>query len=216
MRCCADLRDVVDEATEAFEAYDYTTALEVTEKFFWDFCDDYLELVKERARGEDAGGRRRPRPRSCWRCRCSCGCSRRSCPYVTEEVWSWWQEGSIHRAAWPSATLEITTTPHDPALLVAAGQMLAGIRGAKSTAKVSQRTAVTGLVVRGSEQRLEIVKRALNDVRAAGNITGEVEFVVDPSQQGGDIAVEAQLAEPEPKKPVDDVPAPKPAESVAE
>ena len=209
------LRQVTDEATEAFEAYDYTTALEVTERFFWGFCDDYLELVKERARGKDAGA---DSARAAFAIALSVQLRLLApfLPYVTEEVWSWWQEGSIHRAEWPSATLEITTTPHDPALLVAAGQMLAGVRGAKSTAKVSQRTAVTGLVVRGSEQRLEIVKRALNDVRAAGNITGEVEFVVDPSQQGGDIAVEAQLAEPEPKKPVDDVPAPKPAESVAE
>ncbi|MFD1826279.1 MULTISPECIES: valine--tRNA ligase [Mumia] len=205
------LRQVTKEATEAFEAYDYTTALEVTERFFWGFCDDYLELVKERARGEDEGAQS---AKAAFAIALSVQLRLLApfLPYVTEEVWSWWQEGSIHRAAWPSAEIEITTTPQDPALLVAAGQMLAGVRGAKSTAKVSQRTAVTKLVVRGSEQRLGIVKRALSDVRAAGNITGEVEFVVDPSQQGGDLAVEAQLAEPEPKKPAE----PKPAETVSE
>ena len=79
----------------AFDAFDYARSLERTERFFWSFCDDYVELVKSRAYGEAATTRRsaRPRSRCASRSRRCCDCSRRSSPYVTEEVWSWWRDG---------------------------------------------------------------------------------------------------------------------------
>ncbi|MDQ3105490.1 MAG: valine--tRNA ligase, partial [Actinomycetota bacterium] len=101
--------------------------------------------------------------------------------YVTEEVWSWWQDGSVHRAPWPAAATDLATTPHDPEVLVAAGELLGALRGAKSKAKVSMRTEVVEATASGPEAVLRLAEQALADVRAAGRVTGDLVLTADGS-----------------------------------
>jgi valyl-tRNA synthetase len=161
------LADVVREATEAFEGLDYTRALEVSERFFWTFCDDYLELVKERAYGE---GPAAASARAALALALSVQLRLLApvLPYATEEAWSWWQEGSVHRSGWPSP--DELAADGDPGLLTAVAGALAGLRGAKSQAKVSQRTSVLRAVVRGPAAELDRVRAGEADLRAAGRV----------------------------------------------
>ncbi|MCW2750221.1 MAG: valS, partial [Aeromicrobium sp.] len=177
------LRGVVSEATNSFEEFDYATALEVTEKFFWDFCDDYLELVKERARRDDAGG---VSAKAAFVLALSVQLRLLApfLPYVTEEVWSWWQEGSIHRATWPDNSADLATPEQDPRTLSVAAAVLADVRGVKSIAKVSQKTEIDSLTVTAKAADLDLLKLALDDVRAAGRVTAEPTLNADESADG--------------------------------
>ena len=148
----AGLGELVAVATRAFEDYDYARALERTEAWFWDFCDNYLELVKTRAYGE-MGEERAASARTALAASLSVLLRLFApfMPFVTEEVWSWWQAGSVHRAPWPEARAfgaEGTTgePAADPGLVRAtyprAVELLAIVRKAKSEAKLGPRAPV--------------------------------------------------------------------------
>ncbi len=185
----AALGDVVREATSAFEAFDYTGALEVSERFFWQFCDDYLELVKERAYGDASD----PAVKSA---QATLGAAldvmlrllAPIMPFVTEEVWSWWRQGSIHTAAWP--TPAELTSDGDPALIAAVAAALVEIRGAKSQAKVSMRTEVAAATFSGPSDTLDRLRLVEADLRAVGRISGDVAWV----EAAGALSVEVTLA----------------------
>ena len=168
----AGLAQVVEAATAALEGYDHTGALTGIEAFFWQFCDDYVELVKARGYGEQGF-----EPAGSARAALAIALSVQLrlfapfLPFVTEEVWSWWQEGSVHTARWPSASeLRLVGGDGDPAVLAAASSVIGAIRKAKSDAKVSMRTEVASVIVRGSEEALEPLRPVVTDVAAAGRV----------------------------------------------
>jgi valyl-tRNA synthetase len=167
----AALDEVVTQATAALENYDHARALELTEAFFWTFCDDYLELVKERAyTGGDAGASAAVALRTALST-----LLRLLAPvisFATEEVWSWFQDGSVHRAPWP----EPSGLGGDPAVLAAASEALIGIRRAKTEAKASQKTPVAVATIAAPAARTELLRAAEADLRAVGRIA-QLEFV---------------------------------------
>jgi valyl-tRNA synthetase len=163
----AQLAGVVDEATAAFEAYNYHRALERTEAFFWQFCDDYLELVKQRAYG-DGGPARSARTALSIALSTLLRLFAPFLPFVTEEVWSWWQPGSVHRASWPAGDALRTGT--DPAVLDVVGEVLAEVRKAKSAERRSQRSTVSRLVVADLADRVAALRIGEVDLRQAGHV----------------------------------------------
>jgi len=179
----ARLASVVDEATTAFETYDYARALEKSESFFWWFCDDYVELVKTRAYSEGAGS---DSARAALQ-RALSTLQRLFAPHIpfaTEEVWSWWQTGSIHRASWPTradllggtSTVEATED-----LLDAVCNVLAVIRRTKTEAKVSQRAEVEHVLVSATDTQVSLLQLGLVDLLNAG-VAQKIEFVAHASE----------------------------------
>ncbi len=181
------LAGVVQRSTGAFEAYDHALALELTERFFWFFCDDYLELVKPRAYG---GSGEAPAASAIAALRVALSVQLRLfapfLPFVTEEAWSWWHEGpaddgsapggSVHRAPWPEPRplRELADGAGDE-LLDAASAAIASVRKAKSQARLPMRAGAERLVVTASAPYLAALSPVLPDVQAAGAVA-EVEL----------------------------------------
>ena len=162
----ATLGSVITTATDALENLDHARALEAAEQFFWTFCDDYLELVKERAYG---AGTPEGQASAATALRVAIDVFLRLfapyLPFATEEVWSWTHEGSVHTAPWPT-TADTGVSGAPAGLLVAVGEALIGIRRAKTDAKASQKSEVTSALVTGPA----ILKDGLADLRAVGRI----------------------------------------------
>ena len=166
----ARLAEVISDATRAFDDFDYARALERTEEFFWWFCDDYVELVKGRAygtHGDDGAYSARAALRQALEIVHRLFAP--FLPFVTDEVWSWWQQGSVHAMPWPTA--ESIASLGDVSLLVPVSEVLGAIRRAKTEAKLSQRAGVEELIVAGPPHALAAIEACRADLAEAGGVT---------------------------------------------
>jgi valyl-tRNA synthetase len=188
------LADTVDAVTRSFDDYDYTRALERTEDFFWWFCDNYLELVKgRRYGGHDADAAASANGALRIALDAQLRLFAPALPFVAEEVWSWWREGSVHQAAWPTVEELLAAPGADgvpDGLLDVAADVLSAIRKAKSNAQLPMRAEVARAVVRDSDERLGLLGQVQDDVVEAGRVAA-LEKVA-----GDDFAVEVEFAEP--------------------
>ena len=184
------LAQVVETATTSFDKYDYTRALEVAETFFWAFTDDYVELVKERTYGNQGEAAANS-------ARAALGITTHTLlklfapfiPFVTEEVWSWWQEGSIHLQSWPKSSEIITNKSIGIDPLNNVTWILSEVRKVKTENKQSMKAEVKTLEIWAKAEVIEQVKDAQKDLIAAGNIKDLKLNVAD-----SEIKVKAELA----------------------
>ena len=166
----AKLAQTVQQATDAFEDFNYARALELAETFFWNFTDDYVELVKERAYGQHG-----QEAADSAKAALALALKTMLClfapflPFVTEEVWSWWQTGSVHQASWPLAA-DLAQPTGTPELMSELASVLTLIRKAKSEVNASMKADVALAVITAPPAVLARLQSTADDLRAVGRI----------------------------------------------
>ena len=178
----ATLKTQIETATKAFENYDHTRALDTTETLFWAFTDDYVELVKDRAYGKGVSDAEAAS--AVLALRIATGVFLRLLapflPYATEEVWSWWQSGSVHHASWPTAD-ELSGFEGSELMDLAATALIA-IRKAKSDQKVAMKAPIESATLTGPDA----LQSMLSDLLAVGKIAN-LKLVVGDSVELTDV-----------------------------
>ena len=186
-----NLAALITDVTAAFEGYDYARVLQRTETFFWGFCDDYLELVKGRRYGEQgASGAASANAALTAALSVMLRLFAPFLPFVTEEVWSWWREGSIHTAAWPTAE-ELTSLVADHAPQTAAAdqatyrwatEVLFEVRKQRSEAKQPLKVPITKVTVKAEAGAVALMPIVEADLRAALRVQAFETSVGEPRE----------------------------------
>ena len=188
-----NLVNLVEQATHALEAYDYARALDVVEREFWGFCDDYLEFVKGRRYGEQG-----PEAAGSANSGLMAALSvylRLLAPYLsfaTEEAWSWWKNGSIHRAPWPTPQ-ELSSqagdvTAADLAKWSYAREILTQVRRRRSEARQPLKVPIVNAVIADDPARLLQLDGLEADLRSALRIDAITTF-----PRPGELSIEVEF-----------------------
>jgi valyl-tRNA synthetase len=185
----AALSEVIAGATKAYEEFNYTKALELTEQFFWTFTDDYVELVKERAYREADPAAESAKAALAEALLIMLRLFAPVMPFVTEEVWSWWQSGSVHEQSWPTVA-QLADVAGEAKLHQEIGSVIADIRRVKTDAKQSMKARIAAATVKAPADTLARLQQAQADLISAGGIDNLIWGNADS------ITVIAKLAEP--------------------
>jgi len=109
---------------------------------------------------------------------------------VTEEVWSWYREGSVHTAPWP-VVADLAGVEGDPSVLEAASSALIALRRVKSEAKVSPRTPFLAVTVRAPQTQVEALESVKGDLEAASKAVGALTVAASDDAEATESSIES-------------------------
>ncbi len=179
------LAGLVNDATAALDDYNYSSALVMTETFFWDFCDNYLELAKARRYGDrGAAGAGSANSAMVVALSVLTRLFAPFLPFVAEETWSWWHATSVHNASWPVES-EITGAlgaldAKASAVYLRTSTVLGEIRKQKTLQQLSPGAAVTELTVFDEDDLGARLQGVVADLQAASR-AGTLRFAAGPA-----------------------------------
>ena len=177
-----ELAELVRVATDAFENFDYARALERTEQFFWRFTDDYVELAKGRAyggQGTDAAADAHLTLTTALDVLLRLFAP--FLPFVTEEIWSWWRDGSVHRATWPDpGEIAALAAEASEGAFELTASVLSEVRRAKTEARRSLRVPAEQVAVSAAAADAAVLQQTRADLIDAGRIT-QLSIEIDES-----------------------------------
>tara|TARA_Y100000034_G_C6856539_1_gene389311 strand:- start:845 stop:1495 length:651 start_codon:yes stop_codon:yes gene_type:complete len=182
------LQKVIQESTDSFEKYEYSKTKAEVEKFFWQlFCDQYLEIVKDRlynpsSRGEE--GKKAAQFALYTGLLSVVKMMAPITPYITEEVYQSYflQDGaaSVHVSSWPTVSKDLVDEKAEEAGDIGI-DIIKAVRKWKSLEKMSMKVEISSLIVIGQD---DVVKSIMDDLKAVLHVKeilfkGETDLVTE-------------------------------------
>ena len=100
---------------------------------------------------------------------------------MTEEIWSWWRDGSVHRAAWPDAGEIAALAPEaSEGAFELTASVLSEVRRAKTEARRSLRVPAEQVAVSAAAADAAVLQQTRADLIDAGRIT-QLSIEIDES-----------------------------------
>jgi valyl-tRNA synthetase len=166
-----ELNKVIKEATTAFNNYDYAKAKSEADNFFWKtFCDNYLEIVKNRIYNGSKEEKESAKYTLYNALLSVVKMMAPITPFITEEVYQKYffvneKEKSVHLCSW-SEEIEINAGKDDEKIWLKLAEIIDKARRAKSEAKKSMKAEII-LTITSEDKKL--ISDCIADLRAVTN-----------------------------------------------
>jgi valyl-tRNA synthetase len=190
------LNEIIKNSTLSFEKYEYSRTKSDVENFFWHtFCDNYLEIVKDRLYNPDQRGKSERLSAQYGLYHGLLGVLKLMAPimpHITEELYHAFfkvkeKAKSIHISSWPSE-VEVDKKVEKVGDLVV--YAVSKVRQAKSENNMSLKNPIKGLIVKGkiSKKEFESIKDDLVGATKAESVS--YEKLADDSKINEEVVVE--------------------------